>query len=151
MEHLTITKSQGRDAAGKESNNFTNNISEFFISTSSVFGMGIFKDPRFIYKKKKKTGGQYAHQYQSFRQLPHTTWYSERLYPTHQNFLHLSESFSLGAMEHDPKLSVNVFSLLIIPLWNVHSDIQGSVTFSPLSNLRNPIWPSALRRFVKAW
>ena len=46
------------------------------------------------------------------------------------------------------------FSLLIIHLW-IHSDIQGGVTFSPLSNLRNPrwppIWPSAFRRFVKAW
>ena len=46
------------------------------------------------------------------------------------------------------------FSLLIIHLWDAHSDIQGGVMFSPLSNLRNPrwppIWPSAFRRFVKA-
>ena len=37
----------------------------------------------------------------------------------------LTKLYSLGAMEHDPKFSVKVFSLLIIHLWDAHSDIQG--------------------------
>ena len=37
---------------------------------------------------------------------------------------------SLEAIQHEPKFSVKVFSLLIIHLWDTHSDIQGGVTFS---------------------